>query len=81
MLDIQDLNYIYSLIERSSVNGSEVDKVVQVKLKIINVLKQAALMADKQREETEAKGSKAPSNPNNVQVSAEMSQAESELIS
>ena len=39
LLDLNDLNYIYGLIERANITGSEVYKVVNLKLKIINILK------------------------------------------
>lgn len=42
MLNTKDFEYIYTLIERANVPGSEAQKVVDIKMKIIELLKSAS---------------------------------------
>lgn len=72
MLSLDDLNYIYNLIERANITGSEVDKVVKLKMKIINILKEASEAILKQQEAQKA--AEENSKPEVVPASDEASQ-------
>jgi len=52
MFTHQDLQNIYGLIERTSVSGKEVEEVVRLKLKIIEIIKVGAKNNSKEEEDS-----------------------------